>query len=54
VHKLNLARELLKNAVPAPDLFPSQHLLRLRAAAEAKYADRLESNLTVPPLGVVR
>jgi hypothetical protein len=26
---------------PAPDLFPSEHLLRLRAAAEAKFADKL-------------
>ena len=24
-----------------PDLFPSEHLLRLRAAAEAKFADKL-------------
>jgi acyl-CoA dehydrogenase len=41
IHKLNLARELLKGAEPAPDLFPSAHLLRLREAAEDKYADKL-------------
>jgi acyl-CoA dehydrogenase len=38
VHKLNLARGLLKSARPAPDLFPSQHLLRLKEQAEKKYA----------------
>ena len=41
IHKLNLARELLKGAEPAPDVFPSEHLLRLRAAAEDKYGDKL-------------
>ncbi len=40
VHKVTLARRLLKGYEPAPDLFPSKHLLRLRAAAEAKFADR--------------
>jgi alkylation response protein AidB-like acyl-CoA dehydrogenase len=41
VHKVTLARLLLKDSAPAPDLFPSEHLLRLRAAAEAKFADKL-------------
>ncbi|ETB43517.1 acyl-CoA dehydrogenase, partial [Mycobacterium avium subsp. paratuberculosis 11-1786] len=41
VHKVTLARLLLKDRAPAPDLFPSEHLLRLRAAAEAKFADKL-------------
>jgi acyl-CoA dehydrogenase len=41
VHKVTLARQLLKGYRPAPDLFPSEHLLRLREAAEAKVADRL-------------
>jgi len=41
VHKVTLARLLLKNRAAAPDLFPSEHLLRLRQAAEAKFADRL-------------
>ena len=31
VHKVTLARQLLKDYEPAPDLFPSEHLLRLRA-----------------------
>jgi acyl-CoA dehydrogenase len=54
VHKLNLARVLLKNVKAAPDLFPSQHLLRLRAAAQEKYADVLEPGVTGEPVGVVR
>jgi alkylation response protein AidB-like acyl-CoA dehydrogenase len=41
VHKVTLARELLKDRKPAPDMFPSEHLLRLREAAEAKFADKL-------------
>jgi hypothetical protein len=42
VHKVTLARQVLKGYKPAPDLFPSEHLLRLREAAWEKYADRLE------------
>ena len=41
VHKVTLARLLLKDYKPAPDAFPSEHLLRLREAAEAKFADKL-------------
>ena len=41
VHKVTLARLLLKDQKPAPDMFPSEHLLRLREAAEAKFADKL-------------
>ena len=41
VHKVTLARQLLKRYKPAPDRFPSEHLLRLRSEAEAKVADRL-------------
>ena len=41
VHKVTLARQLLKEHKPAPDVFPSEHLLRLREAAEAKFADKL-------------
>jgi acyl-CoA dehydrogenase len=49
IHKLNLARELLKGAEPAPDVFPSQHLLRLREAALVKYADRLSGEAEAAP-----
>ena len=41
VHKVTLARQLLKRYKPAPDRFPSEHVLRLKAEAEAKVADRL-------------
>ena len=41
VHKVTLARQLLKGYEPAPDVFPSEHLLRLKAEAEAKVADKL-------------
>jgi acyl-CoA dehydrogenase len=41
VHKVTLARLLLKDRAAAPDLFPTEHLLRLRQAAEAKFADKL-------------
>ena len=41
VHKLTLARELLRDVKPSGDLFPTRHLPRLKAAAEEKYADVL-------------
>jgi acyl-CoA dehydrogenase len=41
VHKVTLARQVLKGYRPAPDLFPSEHLLRLKEAAEAKVAGEL-------------
>jgi acyl-CoA dehydrogenase len=41
VHKLTLARLLLKDRAASPDLFPTEHLLRLREATEAKFADKL-------------
>jgi len=42
VHKVTLARDVLKGFTPAPDMFPSEHLLRLKAAAEEKVAPELE------------
>ena len=41
VHKVTLARQLLKDVQPSPDVFPSGHLPRMRAAAEAKFAEQL-------------
>jgi acyl-CoA dehydrogenase len=41
VHKITLARELLKGYKPAEGLFPSGHLLALRQQAEAKFASQL-------------
>jgi acyl-CoA dehydrogenase len=42
VHKVTLARQVLKGYKPADGLFPSTHLPSLRAAAEAKFADQLD------------
>jgi acyl-CoA dehydrogenase len=41
VHKVTLARQLLKRYQPSPDRFPSEHLLRRKAEAEAKVAGTL-------------
>jgi acyl-CoA dehydrogenase len=41
VHQITLARQLLKEYKGTDGLFPTGHLLRLRAAAEEKYADAL-------------
>jgi acyl-CoA dehydrogenase len=42
VHKVTVARQLLKDRRPAPDQWPSQHLPRKIDAARAKFADLLE------------
>ncbi|ABW13874.1 acyl-CoA dehydrogenase domain protein [Parafrankia sp. EAN1pec] len=41
IHKITVAKQLLRGRTPAPGLFPTGHLPALRAAAEAKFADRL-------------
>src|SRR4029079_15108921 len=41
VHQVTLARELLKGYSPTADVFPTRHLPKLRAAAQARYADIL-------------
>ncbi|CAM3464702.1 acyl-CoA dehydrogenase family protein [Nocardioides dubius] len=38
LHKQQVARQLLRDVDPAPDLFPSQHTPRLEAAAQEKFA----------------
>ena len=43
VHKVTLARQVLKNYKPVDDNFPTTHIPKLRAAAEAKFADQLAS-----------
>lgn len=45
VHKVQVARQVLRDYQPTEDLFPTRHLPKLRAAAEAKYADVLERHL---------
>jgi acyl-CoA dehydrogenase len=41
VHKVSLARELLKGYKPASGLFPATHLPRLKAEAKSRYHDVL-------------
>jgi acyl-CoA dehydrogenase len=41
VHKLSLARQVLKDHRPSDDLFPTAHIPRLRALARERYADAL-------------
>jgi acyl-CoA dehydrogenase len=43
VHKVTVARQILRDYVPAPGLFPTQHIPALREAALAKLGERLES-----------
>ena len=38
VHQVQIANALMKNAAPAPGLFPSEHIPAKRAAARARYA----------------
>ncbi|OHV31873.1 MULTISPECIES: acyl-CoA dehydrogenase family protein [Pseudofrankia] len=42
IHKVNLARQLLRGVTPAPGLFPTGHLPSLAADARARYAVELE------------
>jgi acyl-CoA dehydrogenase len=42
VHKITMARQILKNYVPVDTLFPSGHLLARREAAQAKLAEMFE------------
>jgi acyl-CoA dehydrogenase len=42
VHKVTVARQVLRDYAPSDDLWPTQHLPRLTAAAQAKLADYLE------------
>ena len=41
LHKVAVARQLLKGAEPAPGLFPTAHLVAAREAARARFADEL-------------
>ncbi len=43
VHKLTLAKELLKGYEPAPGLFPTAHLPTRREEAIAKFGERIEA-----------
>ena len=42
VHKVTVARQVLRDHQPSDDLWPTEHLPRKRAAARAKFAEYLE------------
>jgi acyl-CoA dehydrogenase len=42
VHKISVARDVLRAVEPSPDLFPSYHVPTRRAEAERKFAAYLE------------
>jgi acyl-CoA dehydrogenase len=42
VHKVTVARQVLRDHKPSDDLWPTEHLPRRWAAAQAKYAEALE------------
>ncbi|HEV2171223.1 MAG TPA: acyl-CoA dehydrogenase family protein, partial [Candidatus Binatus sp.] len=46
VHQITLARQVLRDYKGTTDLFPTQHLPKLREAAIRKYADRVELELS--------
>ena len=42
VHKVTVARQVLRDHRPSDDLWPTQHLPKLRGGRRAKYAEHLE------------
>ena len=48
VHKVTLAREVLKDYKPTDDLFPTMHLPKLRAQAYEKFDDVLSASSMAP------
>jgi acyl-CoA dehydrogenase len=42
VHKVTVARQVLRNYKPSDDIWPTQHLPKLRDAARAKLAEYIE------------
>jgi acyl-CoA dehydrogenase len=45
VHKVTVARQLLRDYSPSDGLWPSQHIPRRLAAAREKYAEYLEHEI---------
>jgi len=45
VHKVTVARQVLRGYSPSDDLWPTQHIPKLREAARAKYANFLENEV---------
>jgi acyl-CoA dehydrogenase len=42
VHRVTVARQVLRDYKPSDDIWPTRHLPKRRAAAQAKYAELLE------------
>ena len=42
VHKITVAKQILREYAGTDDLFPTTHLLKLRQAAYEKYAEALD------------
>jgi acyl-CoA dehydrogenase len=51
VHKVTLAKQVLRDVQPAPGLFPTGHLLALREEAERKFAAEIEQHGGLHPAG---
>jgi acyl-CoA dehydrogenase len=45
VHKVTIARQLLRDYRPSDDLWPTQHIPKLREAAREKFAEYLEHEI---------
>ena len=45
VHKMTVARQVLRDYRPTDDLWPTEHIPKLRAAARAKFAEYLEAEV---------
>jgi acyl-CoA dehydrogenase len=45
VHKMTVARQVLRDYQPTDDLWPTQHLPKLREAARVKFAEYLENEV---------
>jgi acyl-CoA dehydrogenase len=43
VHKVTVAKQILKDYTPSNELFPAYHIPRLREAAQERYADDLKA-----------
>ena len=42
VHKVTLAKQILKDYTPDNDLFPAYHIPKLREEAQARFKDELD------------
>jgi acyl-CoA dehydrogenase len=47
VHKITVARQVLREYQATTDLFPTQHIPKLREAAIRKFAGRIEREVSM-------